>query len=123
MNTLLQFFPSPFRKFFFLCAILFAVCACSQQNNTGQPEENTPVLQIIDGPSDNTASFWQEAAKPFRGITVHGISENTPPSLYVRDQLAPAFAKETGITIELVITGSTAIESAIRSNDSNYDFV
>ncbi len=46
-------------------------------------------------------SWWTNAAKPYQGTILHGISENTPPSLYVRDVLTRQFELETGIKVEL----------------------
>jgi len=77
--------------------------------------DNTPE-QILPG-------LWQEIGEPFAGITLHGISENSPPSLYVRDVLAPLFAQESGIAIELEITNNAAIEQFIASGNDDYDFV
>jgi multiple sugar transport system substrate-binding protein len=68
-------------------------------------------------------SFWQSAAQPFTNTVLHGITENSPPSLYVRNVLAPAFAKETGIAVELQISNNTAIEQIIAAGGQGYDFV
>jgi multiple sugar transport system substrate-binding protein len=68
-------------------------------------------------------SFWQAAATPYRGLVLHGITENTPPSLYVRDVLAPAFEKETGIKITLEITTNPGVEQSIKAGADQYNFV
>ncbi len=53
---------------------------------------------------------------------LHGISENSPPSLYIRDVLAPAFERETGIRIDLAISDTLPIEQAIARGDATFDF-
>jgi len=68
-------------------------------------------------------TFWQSAAQPFAGTVLQGISENSPPSLYVRDLLAPAFTAETGIVVELQISNNTEIEQIIAAGGEAYDFV
>ena len=78
--------------------------------------------------SEAAASFWADAAAPFRGTTLYGISENSPPSLYVRDVLAPLFAAETGIDVELRISSNQEIEQIIKNrgidgDGQRYDFV
>jgi multiple sugar transport system substrate-binding protein len=35
--------------------------------------------------------WWKEAAAPYAGVTIKGISESTPPSNYARDVLGPQF--------------------------------
>lgn len=50
------------------------------------------------------AGFLAKAAQPYRGIVIHGISENTPASTYIRDVLAPAFEQESGIKVNLEVT-------------------
>lgn len=67
-------------------------------------------------------SPWAEAAAPFQGTVLRGIVENSPPSLYVRDVLAPAFEAETGIRVEMETAPLPAIEQAIQAGDSRYDF-
>ena len=35
------------------------------------------------------ADFWSDAAAPYKGVTIRGVSESTPPSNYVKDVIAP----------------------------------
>jgi multiple sugar transport system substrate-binding protein len=70
-----------------------------------------------------TPSFFAEAAKPYRGLVLRGLSENTPPSRYVRDVLAPAFEQVTGIKVELEISDNPHIEKIIESGGGPYDYV
>jgi len=50
------------------------------------------------------ADFWSDAAKDLQGTTIRGGTESTPPSNYVKDVLAPAFTKATGIKVEFETT-------------------
>lgn len=50
------------------------------------------------------ADFWSDAAKDLQGTTIRGVTESTPPSNYVKDVLAPAFTKATGIKVEFETT-------------------
>lgn len=47
------------------------------------------------------SDWWHQAAAPYRGIVLRGISENTPPSFYVRRVLAREFEERTGIRVDL----------------------
>ena len=71
--------------------------------------------------------FWTEAAKPYEGVTIRGVSESTPPSNYVKDVLAPQFTKETGIKVEFETTSwDQMYDKAIKDMEANtgiYDFV
>jgi multiple sugar transport system substrate-binding protein len=71
--------------------------------------------------------FWSEAAKPYEGVTIRGISESTPPSNYVKDVLAPQFTEATGITVEFEVTSwDQMYDKAIKDMEANtgiYDFV
>lgn len=70
-----------------------------------------------------SAGLWHTLGQPFAGVTLHGISESSPPSLYIRDVLAPAFAQESGITVELAISNNATIEQIIATGSADYDFV
>ena len=61
-------------------------------------------------------------AAPYAGFVLHGITENSPPSIYIRDVLAPAFERETGIRIDLTISDNVSIEQAIARGGGEYDF-
>jgi multiple sugar transport system substrate-binding protein len=73
------------------------------------------------------ADFWSDAGANLKGATIRGISESTPPSAYVRDVLAPAFSKATGITVEFEATSwDQMYDKAIKDMEANtgvYDFV
>ncbi|MDX2137636.1 MAG: extracellular solute-binding protein [Chloroflexota bacterium] len=73
------------------------------------------------------AAWWSEAAAPFAGTTLRGVSESTPPSNYVKDVLAPMFTEMTGINVELETTSwDQMYDKAIRDMEAGtgiYDFV
>jgi multiple sugar transport system substrate-binding protein len=71
--------------------------------------------------------FWSEAAKPYEGVTIRGVSESTPPSNYVKDVLAPQFEEATGIQVEFEVTAwDQMYDKAIKDMEAStgiYDFV
>lgn len=99
---------------------LLALAACAGPIDTSPiPPSDT---------SDAAVRFWADAALPYQGTTLYGISENSPPSLYVRDVLAPMFAEETGIDVQLRISSNDEIERIIANggvgaDGQRYDFV
>ncbi|MDQ3248074.1 MAG: extracellular solute-binding protein [Chloroflexota bacterium] len=102
-----------------LLIIALTLAACGQQ--TAAPDGDLPsAANKVDAP---TPSFWQTAALPYRGLVLRGITEDSPPSLYIRDVLAPAFAQETGIEIKLEISANPTIEGLINAGTAEYDFV
>jgi multiple sugar transport system substrate-binding protein len=72
-------------------------------------------------------SWWAEAAAPYEGVTIRGISESTPPSRYVQEVLAPMFTEQTGINVEFEVTSwDEMYNKAIKDMEANtgiYDFV
>ena len=79
------------------------------------------------GVSFAAESWWTNAAKPYEGTILHGISENTPPSLYVRDVLTKQFERATGIKVELELGdwGTMYDKSTqdMATGKGDYDFV
>jgi multiple sugar transport system substrate-binding protein len=73
------------------------------------------------------ADFWSDAAAPYKGVTIRGISESTPPSNYVKEVLAPEFTKATGINVEFEATSwDQMYDKAIKDMEAKtgiYDFV
>lgn len=73
------------------------------------------------------ADFWSDASKDLQGVTIHGISESTPPSNYVKNVLGPAFTKATGIKVEFEATSwDQMYDKAIKDMEAKtgvYDFV
>jgi multiple sugar transport system substrate-binding protein len=72
-------------------------------------------------------SWWAKAAEPYKGVTIRGISESTPPSRYSQEVLAAQFTKETGIKVEFETTSwDEMYNKAIKDMEANtgiYDFV
>ena len=54
--------------------------------------------------ADGHAAFWQEAAAPYQGVTIRGVTESSPPSQYIREVLAPEFEELTGIRVDIETT-------------------
>ena len=87
------------------------------------------VMWPLVSPSESSAaeSWWQKSAKPYKGTVLHGISENTPPSLYVHNVLTKQFEKETGIKVELELADwDTMYDKSTRdmaTGKGAYDFV
>jgi multiple sugar transport system substrate-binding protein len=61
-------------------------------------------IGLMAGAMPAWADFWSDAAKDLQGTTIRGVTESTPPSNYVKDVLAPAFTKATGIKVEFETT-------------------
>ncbi|GAB4536742.1 MAG: extracellular solute-binding protein [Anaerolineae bacterium] len=74
-------------------------------------------------------SWWAQAAQEAgcEGVTLHGISESTPPSNYARDTVAKMFEQESGIKVELETTSwDEQYNKAIKDMEAAtgiYDFV
>jgi len=73
------------------------------------------------------ADFWSDAGAPYKGVTIRGVSESTPPSNFVKDTLAPAFTEATGINVEFEATSwDQMYDKAIKDMEAKtgvYDFV
>ena len=73
------------------------------------------------------SDFWAKAAEPYKGVTIRGVSESTPPSKYVAEVLGPQFEKATGIKVEFETTSwDQMYDKAIKDMEANtgiYDFV
>src|SRR5262245_28102870 len=84
-------------------------------------------VALLAGAPAAKADFWSDAGKPYQGVVIHGVSESTPPSNYVKDVLGPAFEKATGIKVEFEITAwDQMYDKAIKDMEANtgiYDFV
>jgi len=74
-------------------------------------------------------NWWAQAAQEAgcEGVTLHGISESTPPSNYARDVVAKMFEDESGIKVELETTSwDEQYDKAIKDMEAQtgiYDFV
>jgi multiple sugar transport system substrate-binding protein len=71
--------------------------------------------------------WWATAGKPYAGVTLHGVSESTPPSNYAAKEVAAAFEKRTGIKVQLETTSwDLQYDKAIKDMEAKtgvYDFV
>jgi multiple sugar transport system substrate-binding protein len=85
------------------------------------------VFGIAVSAQDDAAAWWAEAAAPYAGVTIRGISESTPPSAYVQEVLAPQFTELTGINVEFEVTSwDQMYDKAIKDMEAAtgiYDFV
>jgi multiple sugar transport system substrate-binding protein len=86
-----------------------------------------PIAALTVSGTAAAQEFWAEAAQPYEGVTIRGVSESTPPSAYVQDVLAKEFEGLTGITVEFEITAwDQMYDKAIKDMEANsgiYDFV
>lgn len=82
----------------------------------------TAALEVTSG-----TDFFAKAAEPYKGVTIRGISESTPPSRYAAEQLAAAFEKETGIKVEFEVTSWDLMYTKpiqdMQANTGIYDFI
>jgi len=67
------------------------------------PGAATTVTKTVEKIVTAPASFWAKAAEPYRGTTIHVITESTPPSLVLGKYISE-FEKETGIKVEYETT-------------------
>jgi len=85
------------------------------------------IILLLTGALAFSESWWAKAAMPYKGVTIRGISESTPPSKYVKEVLVPLFEKETGIKVMFETTSwDQMYDKSIKDMDSNtgiYDFV
>jgi multiple sugar transport system substrate-binding protein len=99
---------------------ILVVMASTLSSCTGESETG-------GGAQGGGTSWWANAAEPHAGTVIRGISESTPPSVYVRDVLAPRFEKETGIKVEFEVTSwDQMYNKAIKDMEAGtgiYDFV
>ena len=84
-------------------------------------------LIVATGGAFADDAFWAEAAKPYQGVVLHGVTESTPPSNYVKDVLAPEFEAKTGIKVEIETTSwDQMYDKAIKDMEAGtgiYDMV
>lgn len=77
--------------------------------------------------SANDAEFWKKAAEPYQGVTLRGVTESSPPSLYIREVLAPEFEELTGIRVDVETTSwDQMFDKAIKDMEAGtgiYDMV
>jgi multiple sugar transport system substrate-binding protein len=85
------------------------------------------VVGMAAGSLPARADFWSDAGAKFEGVTLHGVTESTPPSNYIRDVLAPEFEEKTGIDVEIETTSwDQMYDKAIKDMEAGtgiYDMV
>ncbi len=73
------------------------------------------------------AEWWKKAAEPYQGVTLHGVTESSPPSNYIREVLAPQFEQLTGIRVDVETTSwDQMFDKAIKDMEAGtgiYDMV
>ncbi|MDD3714464.1 MAG: extracellular solute-binding protein [Atribacterota bacterium] len=71
--------------------------------------------------------WWKKAGEPYKGVTIKGISESTPPSKAAMEVAAPQFEELTGIKVVFEVTSwdemyNKAIQD-MQTGSGIYDFV
>lgn len=71
--------------------------------------------------------WWKTAGAPYAGVTIHGVTESTPPSNYAANYLAAQFEQKTGIKVALETTSwDQMYDKGIKDMQAGtgiYDFV
>ncbi|PRY87329.1 ABC transporter substrate-binding protein [Donghicola tyrosinivorans] len=84
-------------------------------------------LTVAAGMAYADDAFWKEAAAPYEGVTLRGVTESSPPSLYIREVLAPQFEELTGIRVDIETTSwDQMFDKAIKDMEAGtgiYDMV
>lgn len=115
-------------KFWTLITLLVVITSVASAcvAPTAQAPAEAPAAAETEAPA---ASWWAQAAQEAdcQGVTLQGVSESTPPSNYVRDNIAPMFEQETGIKVALETTSwDEMYDKAIKDMEAQtgiYDFV
>ena len=72
-------------------------------------------------------AFFKKAAEAYKGMTIRGVTESSPPSQYIREVLAPQFEALTGIRVDLETTSwGQMYDKAIKDMEAGtgiYDMV
>jgi len=86
---------------------------------------SAPLAMAQGGKVDE--AWYAKAAAPYKGSTITGVSESTPPSKYAAEVLAPAFQKMTGIKVMFETTSwDQMYDKEIKDMESGsgiYDFI
>jgi multiple sugar transport system substrate-binding protein len=85
------------------------------------------IVLLVGLASAQDTAWWATAAEPYKGVTIRGVSESSPPSVYVKDVLAAQFEEITGIKVDFEATSwDQMYDKAIKDMEANtgiYDFV
>lgn len=73
------------------------------------------------------ADFWSDAGAKYQGVVLHGVTESSPPSVYIKEVLAKEFEAKTGIKVEIETTSwDQMYDKAIKDMEAGtgiYDMV
>lgn len=110
-------------KVVFWLVIVLLMVGCAVPATPAAPAEEA---KPAEAPAEEM-SWWAKAAEPYKGVTIRGVSESTPPSRYVSEELAKRFEEETGIKVEFEVTSwDEMYNKAIKDMEAGtgiYDFV
>ncbi|URK86384.1 extracellular solute-binding protein (plasmid) [Rhizobium sp. RCAM05350] len=85
------------------------------------------VVGLMASTAPAWADFWSDAGAKYKGVVLHGVTESTPPSNYIKDILAPEFEKKTGIKVEIETTSwDQMYDKAIKDMEAQtgiYDMI
>lgn len=74
-----------------------------------------------------TPDWWKKVAEPYKGITIHGVSESTPPSRVISEIAVKDFEALTGIEVEFDVTFwdemYTKSFNDMQAESGMYDFI
>jgi multiple sugar transport system substrate-binding protein len=77
--------------------------------------------------AQDNSQWWKDAGAPYAGVTIHGVTESTPPSTFAAKQLATQFEALTGIKVDLELTSwDQMYDKGIKDMQAGtgiYDFV
>jgi multiple sugar transport system substrate-binding protein len=84
-------------------------------------------LAMAQEPAKVDEAWYAKAGEPYKGVTITGVAESTPPSRYAAQTLAPAFEKMTGIKVQFEVTSWDSMYTKsindMTANTGIYDFV
>lgn len=115
-------------------SMVFTACAApaAAPAAPAAPAEGEAAAPAAAGELDPTSlvsdpAWWATAAEPYKGLTITGISESTPPSRYAAEVLGPAFTALTGINVNFEVTSwDEMYNKPIKDMEAGtgiYDFV
>ncbi|MEM1129284.1 MAG: extracellular solute-binding protein [Pseudomonadota bacterium] len=88
---------------------------------------STLALAVSVGAAFADDAWFAEAAKQYQGVTLRGVTESSPPSMYIREVLAPQFEELTGIRVDIETTSwDQMFDKAIKDMEAGtgiYDMV
>ncbi|RIK52964.1 MAG: sugar ABC transporter substrate-binding protein [Chloroflexi bacterium] len=110
-----------------ILSMFLTACPAPATPSAAPAEEAAGEEAAAEEAAPAEASWWTTAAEPYKGATIHGISESTPPSRFAQEVLAPQFTELTGINVEFEVTSwDEMYNKAIKDMEANtgiYDFV